>query len=65
MKDSLQKACVIVNFGDTAEKVKVNFTNVKGKPNVDILQPFQKDQFGSLPEEITIPPRTCTVVVQK
>lgn len=65
MIESSKKACVIVNFGNSAEKVKVNFTSPKEVTHVEILQPFQKDHFGKLPAEITIPPRTCTVVVVK
>ena len=65
MTDSSKKACVIVNFGNTTEEVKMNFSDAGSTNMVSILQPFQKDYYGALPAEITIPPKTCIVVIRK
>lgn len=65
MNDSSKKACVIVNFGNFSERVKVSFSGLTKIINVDISQPFREDQTSILPTEISIPPQTCVVVVAK
>lgn len=57
------KGCVIVNYGNEEAMAEVTWPGGKGV-NVELLQPWQPDQFGKLPIELRLPPRRCAVIVQ-
>ncbi len=62
--DKPGKACVVVNFGDSAETVEVNWAGGQGS-QVEALAPFQPDAVQTLPATVRLPPRTCAVIALK
>jgi hypothetical protein len=57
------RACVIVNFGDTAEKANLTMEGLSGE--VTVATPFQPDRSATLPLDLEIPPHQLAVVVKK
>ena len=57
------EACVIVNFGDTAESAEVNFDGANG--GAIVATPFSADKNSPLPARLSIPPHQLVVVVVK
>jgi hypothetical protein len=56
-------ACVVVNLGDAAESVEINFEGMSGE--VTIATPFQPDRKATLPVRLSIPPHQLAVVVKR
>lgn len=61
--DDPMEACVVVNFGDTAESAELTFDGVSG--DVIVATPFNPDRNTSLPAHLSIPPHDLAVVVKR
>lgn len=58
------RACVVMNYGDRAQKAEVAVTGADGR-DAEVSAPFEPDRSTKLPAKITIPPhRTAVIVVR-
>jgi hypothetical protein len=60
--DDSREACVVVNFGDTAETVEVSFEGVNG--DVIVATPFNPERNSPSPARLSIPAHELAVVVK-